>query len=123
MAAPPPRKRLVKALSSLAEVPDPVDRLEAIRSVQETLEQMAREAADEARAAGTTWKQIGAVYGVSKQAAQQRFRRRTAATAEPAPPAAKPETAPPAQEPASRDALEQPEGDRANAGSVSGSAE
>ncbi len=75
MAEPLP-KPVAKALERLSQAPDPLSRLATIRTTQDALEQMARAAADEARAAGATWKQIGAIYGTSKQAAQQRFRRR-----------------------------------------------
>ena len=49
-------------------------RLEAVREAREALEQLEAETARRARDSGVTWSQIGALYGVSKQAAQQRFR-------------------------------------------------
>lgn len=75
MAEPAYSKRIAKALAALAEVPDPLARLDAIRRVREAVERLEQEAAEAARADGATWKRIGELYGVSKQAAQQRFRR------------------------------------------------
>ena len=74
MSEPAYSKRIAKALATLAEVPDPLERLDAVRRVREAVERLEQEAAEEARAAGATWRRIGALYGVSKQAAQQRFR-------------------------------------------------
>jgi len=85
VAAPSASRRVSKALSTLAALPDPLERLDAIRGAREALEQLAQDAVDEARASGATWKQIGALYGISKQAAQQRFRRPTADVAAPPP--------------------------------------
>ncbi len=81
MADPAYSKRITKALAALAEVPDPMARLDAIRKVREAVERLEQEAAEAARADGATWKRIGELYGVSKQAAQQRFRRPPRATA------------------------------------------
>jgi predicted CoA-binding protein len=63
-------------MASLSEVPDPMNRLEVVRRAREALERLERATVAEARAAGATWGEIGTMYGVSKQAAQQRFRRR-----------------------------------------------
>ncbi len=49
MPRPSASRRFTKALASFSEVPDPL------------------------RAAGATWSAIGSLYGISKQAAQQRF--------------------------------------------------
>lgn len=78
MAEPAYSKRIAKALAALAEVPDPMARLDAIRTVREAVERLEQQAAEAARADGATWKRIGELYGVSKQAAQQRFRRQPA---------------------------------------------
>src|SRR5919204_1140097 len=55
----------------------PLDRLQAAVSVVDELRGVGEEVLDrfvaEARAAGSSWSQIGAALGVSKQAAQQRF--------------------------------------------------
>jgi len=69
-------RRFAKALASLSEMPDPMPRLAAVRRAREALEELEASTVAEARSAGATWGQIGSLYGVSKQAAQQRFRRR-----------------------------------------------
>jgi hypothetical protein len=67
-------KRFERAAESLAGIADPVLRLNAIRAARERMEALEAAAVRDARAAGSTWKAIGAVYGLSKQGAQQRFR-------------------------------------------------
>lgn len=69
-----PAQRFAKALASFASVTDPLTRLDAVRGAREALEVLEVQTVAEARAGGATWTQIGALYGVSKQAAQQRFR-------------------------------------------------
>jgi hypothetical protein len=76
VAEPVTSRRVAKALAALSDVPDPLPRLAAVRRALEGLEKLERSTVAEARAAGATWSEIGTVYGVSKQAAQQRFRRR-----------------------------------------------
>jgi hypothetical protein len=71
-----PGRRFAKALASFASVTDPLARLDAVRAAREALEALEVQTAAEARSGGATWAQIGALYGVSKQAAQQRFRQR-----------------------------------------------
>jgi hypothetical protein len=55
----------------------PLDRLQAAVSVIDELRSVGEEVLDrfvaEARAAGSSWSEVGAALGVSKQAAQQRF--------------------------------------------------
>lgn len=65
-----------KALRDFAKRHPPLERLDAARRLREAAEALEQEAAEAARAAGHTWTQIAAVYGMSKQAAQQRFRTR-----------------------------------------------
>ena len=60
-------KRFQRALDSLQAIPDPLTRLEAVRSSLEHLEALEASTVAAARAAG-------ALYGLSKQGAQQRFR-------------------------------------------------
>lgn len=67
-------KRFDRGIDALREIPDPVSRLDAVRRSRETLEALEARAVTDARHAGVTWKQIGALYGLSKQGAQQRFR-------------------------------------------------
>jgi hypothetical protein len=70
-----PGRRVARALDELASITDPLKRLEAVRGAREAAEALEARAVREARAAGATWGQIGSLYGVSKQAAQQRFRK------------------------------------------------
>ena len=67
-------KRFQRALDSLQAVPDPLARLRAVRKSLEDLEALEARTVMDARAAGATWSEIGALYGLSKQGAQQRFR-------------------------------------------------
>lgn len=67
-------KRFDRAADALRSIPDPVRRLDAIRIARERLEALELDAVHDARCAGVTWKSIGALYGLSKQGAQQRFR-------------------------------------------------
>ena len=78
MARTAPRKRLARTVAALAAIEDPIERLEATRTAREELERREREAVAACRAAGHTWTDIGARYGLSRQGAQQRFRRRSA---------------------------------------------
>jgi len=70
----PELKRLDRVLDVLRAMPDPLRRLDSIRRARERLELAEVEAVRAARQAGATWKAIGALYGLSKQGAQQRFR-------------------------------------------------
>ena len=99
MAQRAPDRRLAKALAALADVADDLDRLDAVRQAREAVERLELQTVRQAREAGLTWTQIGAVYGVSKQAAQQRFSdvSRARARKRPAEPAGGP---PPASVPA-----------------------
>jgi len=67
-------KRFQRALDSLQAIPDPLSRLGAVRRSLEDLEALEAATVTDARAAGATWSEIGALYGLSKQGAQQRFR-------------------------------------------------
>lgn len=67
-------KRFDRAVDALLRIQDPVLRLDATRTARERLEAMEADAVHIARHAGVTWKAIGALYGLSKQGAQQRFR-------------------------------------------------
>ena len=67
-------RRFAKALAAFSGVSDPLARLDEVRSAREALEALEQKTVREARAAGATWGEIGSLYGVSKQAAQQRFR-------------------------------------------------
>lgn len=67
-------KRFDRGVEALRDIPDPLARLDAVRRSRETLETLEARAVRDARHAGATWKAIGALYGLSKQGAQQRFR-------------------------------------------------
>jgi hypothetical protein len=75
VANPPHIKRFDQAVIALQKLPDPLARLDALRRFVADLEQLEAQAVADARAAGVTWIEIGALYGLSKQGAQQRFRR------------------------------------------------
>ncbi|MBK7723380.1 MAG: hypothetical protein IPI32_14455 [Austwickia sp.] len=69
-----PDQRLRKDLEALRDATDPLARLDAVRRVRERAEAVEVELVAAARAAGSSWTAIGALYGMSKQGAQQRFR-------------------------------------------------
>jgi hypothetical protein len=70
----PDLKRFGRAADALRGIPDPMRRLDAIRAAREQVEALEADAVRDARRSGVTWKTIGALYGLSKQGAQQRFR-------------------------------------------------
>lgn len=74
VADPAHIKRFDRALQALTDLPDPLLRLNAIRQSLARLEDLQAATVADARAAGRTWTEIGALYGLSKQGAQQRFR-------------------------------------------------
>jgi hypothetical protein len=53
---------------------DPLERLDAARRLREAADELEASAIEAAREAGTTWGEIGELYGLTKQGAQQRFR-------------------------------------------------
>lgn len=67
-------RRFERAVEALGAVPDPLVRVDVVRQARERLEALEVGAIRDARTAGATWKAIGALYGLSKQGAQQRFR-------------------------------------------------
>ncbi len=69
----PSEQRLQKALDALASAPHALDRLDAVRRLRERAESVEVESVAQARAEGWSWTKIGALYGMSKQGAQQRF--------------------------------------------------
>jgi hypothetical protein len=73
---PAQHKRLARAVAALQAIEDPIVRLDAVRAAREEFESLERDAVAACRAAGHTWTDIGARYGLSRQGAQQRFRRR-----------------------------------------------
>ena len=69
------RAAVAAALSRLAAEHDPEPALRLVRSLREHAELLELELVREARSHGMSWARIGAVYGLTKQGAQQRFRR------------------------------------------------
>jgi predicted CoA-binding protein len=68
-----PERRARAALDSLRSTDEPVPVLDAARRLREAAEEIEQAAAARARWAGTTWHEIGVLYGTTKQGAQQRF--------------------------------------------------
>ena len=67
-------RRITAALEALRRADDGPSRIEAARRVREAAEALEVTEVDAARKAGATWTEIGALYGLTKQGAQQRFR-------------------------------------------------
>ncbi|WP_211229379.1 hypothetical protein [Nakamurella lactea] len=108
MADPAHVKRFERALQALRDVGDPLDRLDAVRSSREQLEALEAATVVAARTSGATWKDIGALYGLSKQGAQQRFRPAAPAlkrSPKPNPKPAPPPATKPAPKPAGKPTL------------------
>ena len=63
------------ALDGFEAERDPLARLDKLRRAIDALQQLERLTLDVARDRGCTWTEIGALYGLTKQGAQQRFRR------------------------------------------------
>lgn len=53
---------------------DPLERLDAARRLREAADALEAAAIEDAREAGATWGEIGGLYSLTKQGAQQRFR-------------------------------------------------
>jgi hypothetical protein len=75
VATKSPVKRILAALGALDAADAPMSRLQAARRLREAAEQLEAAQVAAARKAGATWIDIGACYGLTKQGAQQRFRR------------------------------------------------
>lgn len=71
------RRELDDALEQFDRAEGPKDLLAAARAVRASTEALEQVAILQARAEGVSWSKIGAVYGLTKQGAQQRFRPRT----------------------------------------------
>lgn len=67
-------KQLRRSLDAVAEAPDALEAIRAARILREEAEALELATVIEARRQRATWSEIGAVYGTSKQGAQQRFR-------------------------------------------------
>jgi hypothetical protein len=76
VARPGPVKRLVAGMQALQGLDKKVGALEAVviaRRIREAAEDLEQAKVDEARRRGASWREIGSVYDISKQAAHQRF--------------------------------------------------
>jgi hypothetical protein len=74
VASKNPVKRISAALGAFDVADAPVSRLDAARLLREAAEELEAAQVEAARKAGATWVEIGALYGLTKQGAQQRFR-------------------------------------------------
>lgn len=69
-------KRIAKGLRDLdRDDRDPLAAVDSARRLREAADGLELSLVEQARDAGYTWKDIGALYGLTKQGAQQRFRR------------------------------------------------
>lgn len=64
---------LLKNVRDLLDSPNAPDRVRAIHDLAAGIGALERKVLLDAQAAGVTWAEIGAVYGVSRQAAHRRF--------------------------------------------------
>jgi len=69
-----PIARIKAAVIAHAAAGDPMAQLDAARVLREAADELEANAIRAARKAGATWAAIGALYGLTKQGAQQRFR-------------------------------------------------
>ena len=67
-------KLIAKTLADLARDARALDRLALARVISAAAADLEHALVSEARADGATWTQIGEAFGMTKQAAQQRFR-------------------------------------------------
>jgi len=70
-----PRRELENAVKAFRTADDPLDALAATRRMREALETIERDLVDAARADGASWSAIGKAAALTKQGAQQRFKR------------------------------------------------
>ena len=74
MAARKHEKLLAKKLADLAATSEPRQRLHVAHEVLRAAIELEEAVVADGRAAGLTWTQIGSQFGMTKQAAQQRFK-------------------------------------------------
>jgi hypothetical protein len=67
-------KKLRQSVDAVQGAPSPLEALTAARQLREAAEALELALVVEARRRRSTWTEIGAVFGTSKQGAQQRFR-------------------------------------------------
>jgi hypothetical protein len=68
------RDELSRAWAALQSADETLDYVDAIRRLREQAELAEQEAVRMARGQGISWSRIGALYGLTKQGTQQRFR-------------------------------------------------
>ncbi|WP_425307732.1 hypothetical protein AADG42_02920 [Ammonicoccus fulvus] len=73
MTKPNPLDALQQGLADLTAADGTIARITAARTVRAAAEQLEHVEVKRAREHGTSWSKIGAVYGLTKQGAQQRF--------------------------------------------------
>jgi hypothetical protein len=76
MASASQLRAAARALDDYRHAADPESRLHCVRKLTEAVAALETETVRSARKSGLTWTAIGAAYGMSKQAAQQRFKAR-----------------------------------------------
>lgn len=67
------RRDLGDAWSAVESAENPLDEIDAIRRLREAAELAEQAVIRDARGQGISWTRIGALYGLTKQGAQQRF--------------------------------------------------
>lgn len=73
MSEPSSLERLTAGVDAFAAANDALAALDAAKRIRAAAEALEIATVADARAAGTSWAKIGAVYGLTKQGAQQRF--------------------------------------------------
>lgn len=76
-------RRIQDVCETLQTAADSLETLAAARDLRESAEQLELEAVKAARNDGQSWSRIGAIYGLTKQGAQQRFATVASVPAEP----------------------------------------
>ena len=74
MAPGKDERQLAKRLAELTHARDARERLVLAEEIRRLAVALQNASVAEARQAGLTWTQIGALFGMTKQAAQQRFK-------------------------------------------------
>lgn len=75
MTTAPLREQLQEALRELAEASDPKARLHIAQRMRALADELEHAEVLAAREQGMSWSKIGVIYGLTKQGAQQRFRK------------------------------------------------
>lgn len=67
-------KKLRRAVDAVQDAPNALEALAAARRLRDAADALELQLVVHAREQRATWTEIGAIYGTSKQGAQQRFR-------------------------------------------------